>query len=60
MLFLKYMLLVGAVALFAVGIGLIASIFYSQRQSRRGPEGKREQTSQQHRKNTLFRCRASA
>lgn len=60
MLFLKYMLLAGAVALFAVAIGLIASIFYPRRQSQRRPGGKRDDTSQQHRKNTLFCWRASA
>jgi hypothetical protein len=60
MLILKYMLLAGAVALFAVSIGLIASIFCCQHPGRHKPEGKRDQHSQQHRKKTLFRCRASA
>jgi regulator of protease activity HflC (stomatin/prohibitin superfamily) len=54
MLFLKYLLLAGAIALFAVAIGLIVSIFYSQFQNRRRPEGEREELSPERKKHTFF------
>ena len=54
MLFLKYLLLTGAVTLFAVAIGLIASIFYSQIQNRRRPEAEREQISSERKKHIFF------
>src|SRR5215813_5475153 len=61
MLFLKYLLLAGAVALFAVAIGLIVSIFYSQLQNRRRPEGEREEISSERKKHTfLMAARISA
>jgi hypothetical protein len=60
MLVPKYMLLAGAVALFAVAIGMIASIFCSQHGSPHRPEGKRDQTLPQRRKNMLFCRRRSA
>src|SRR5690349_772885 len=54
MLFLKYMLLAGAVALFAVAIGMIASIFYSEIQNRRRPEAEREEMPLQRKKQMFF------
>ena len=56
MLFLKYLLLAGAIALFAVAIGLIVSIFYSQLQNRRRPEAEREEISSERNKHTFFRA----
>src|SRR5437868_7449403 len=54
MLFLKYLLLAGAVALFAVAIGIIGSMVYSHLQNRRRPEGEREEISSQRNKHTFF------
>ena len=54
MLFLKYMLLAGVVALFAVAIGIIASMVYFHVQNRRRPEGEREEISSQRKKHTFF------
>src|SRR5215510_5166519 len=61
MLFLKYLLLAGAVALFAVATGLIVSMFYSVFQNRRRPEGEREEISSERKKHTfLMAARISA
>src|SRR5262249_23697652 len=61
MLFLKYLLLAGAVGLFAGGIGLIGSLFYFVIQNRRRPEGEREEISSERKKHTfLMAARISA
>src|SRR5437762_6888524 len=56
MLFLKYLLLAGAIALFAVAIGLIVAIFYSQLQYRRRQEAEREEISSERNTHTFFRA----
>ena len=54
MLFLKYLLLAGAIALFAVAIGLIVSMFYPLLKNRDKPEGEPVKISPERKKYTLF------
>src|SRR5215813_13060131 len=53
MLFLKYLLLAGAIALFAVALGLAITVVYSFAQRRRKPEGETDETLSEPEKSTL-------